>query len=711
MALRDWLARALGVEVKASTTTQAIVRGMPEALWAPRDYQTFSREGYQQNPWVYACITEIARGIAGIPWRLYRGTGGRDALREIEDHPILRLLRRPNPEQGYAAWAEQLVSFMLISGNGYIEAVGPDNGSPRELYALRPDRMRVLPDPALRVKGYRYEVTGYRVDLDPDHCLHIKLFNPTDDWYGMSPLEAAARAIDQDNELSRYEVRLLQNQAMPGMVLRSQDQLDDRQYDRLKQQIQQLYQGTDNVGRPMILDGGLEAQPLSFSPQDLVMDKSMLWSAQRIAAAFGVPGELIGLVSATYQNRREARKALYTETILPLLDRIADDLNNWLVPQFGEALTLAYDADSIEALQEDREKLFTQIQKADWLTINEQRVMAGYDERPEGDVILAQANRVPLDQVGAAPAPAPVAPPAPVGQASASPELEVKADPGSDLRINELMDKRRDFWADKYEPKIRSVLREGLDDVARQVEGGDLNPNFGSLGDLNPVLTSLYDKVGRDFAGIISKSYRPRKKLSGLRETKAVFENVRPMWDIWVESTVGAQVSLIDEETRVQLANLIKRGIEEGLTYAAIAYEIRHTYEIVSYLDREGDERVPAVMRGDRETHLQYRPRLIARTETGIASAKGAHMEAQSLNADIRELGIELQKRWVSVLDSRSRPDHAKLNGQILPLDQQWNVGGTMMMHPKDISGGAANVCNCRCDEVYVEVPIGGQQG
>jgi hypothetical protein len=159
----------------------------------------------------------------------------------------------------------------------------------------------------------------------------------------------------------------------------------------------------------MILDGGLEAQPLSFSPQDMSMDKSMLWSAQRICAAFGVPGELVGLMSATYQNRREARKALYTETILPLLDRIADDLNNWLAPQFGPALTLAYDRDSIEALQEDREALFSQIKAASWLTVNEQRVMAGYEERPEGDVILEPGTLVPLDAL-TAPAPAPVAP-------------------------------------------------------------------------------------------------------------------------------------------------------------------------------------------------------------------------------------------------------------------------------------------------------------
>jgi hypothetical protein len=276
--------------------------------------------------------------------------------------------------------------------------------------------------------------------------------------------------------------------------------------------------------------------------------------------------------------------------------------------------------------------------------------------------------------------------------------MEVKA--AADLaKINEAMDARREYWAGIYEPKIRKALRTGLDEIAAQVEGGDLNPSYGSLGDLKPVLTSLYDKVGRDFAGIISKSYRPRKKAAGLRETKAVFENVRPMWDSWVESTVASQVSLIDETTKAEIQAVIVSGLDQGLTYATIAGMVRQMYDITD----------AGALPGDYQTNYQYRPMLISRTESGIASAKGAHMEAQSLNQDIRDLGLELRKRWVSIIDSRSRPDHAKLHGKVLPLDEQWNVGGAMMMHPKDISGGAENICNCRCDEVYVEVPIGGQ--
>ncbi len=695
MGFRDWMRRALGVEVKASATTQALVRNLPDAVWTPRDYQALSREGYATNPWVYACITEIARGIAGIPWRLYQGRG--ESARELDSHPLLDLLRRPNPEQGYGAWAEQLVSFLLIAGNSYVEAVGPDRGAPRELYVLRPDRMRVLPDAQNRVRGYRYEVSTARIDLDTEHCLHIRLFSPLDDWYGMSPLEAAARAIDQDNELARYEVRLLQNQAMPGMVLRSQDALDDRQYDRLKQQIQQLYQGTDNVGRPMILDGGLEAQPLSFSPQDMSMDKSMLWSAQRICAAFGVPGELVGLMSATYQNRREARKALYTETILPLLDRIADDLNNWLAPQFGPALTLAYDRDSIEALQEDREALFSQIKAASWLTVNEQRVMAGYEERPEGDVILEPGTLVPLDAL-TAPAPAPVAPAPVTGQASA-PAPEVKAAPDPLEQLNEAMDRRREYWVGIYEPRVRKALRAGLGEIADQVEGGNVNPSFGSQDALTPVLTSLYDKVGRDSASLVGKALSHRRKALGIRETKGVFANVRSLWDSWVKTVVASQVSLINQTTQDEIQSIVLDGIERALDYKAIAEQIRGLYEVTD----------AGALPGDYQTNYQYRPMLIARTEVGIAASKGANLEAVSLNQDIQPLGIELRKRWVSVIDSRTREDHAKMNGKVVAMDEPYDVGGVSMMHPKDPAGGPANVCQCRCDEVYVEVPIGGE--
>ena len=75
---------------------------------------------------------------------------------------------------------------------------------------------------------------------------------------------------------------------------------------------------------------------------------------------------------------------------------VRDELNYWLVPQFGERLYLDYDRDKIDALKENRETLFTYVQKADWLTDNEKRELTGYDNiGPGGDVIYKPINLIP----------------------------------------------------------------------------------------------------------------------------------------------------------------------------------------------------------------------------------------------------------------------------------------------------------------------------
>jgi HK97 family phage portal protein len=120
-------------------------------------------------------------------------------------------------------------------------------------------------------------------------------------------------------------------------------------------------------------------------------------SRVEICNVFQVPPELIGIQDQkTYSNYQEARKAFYTETVLPLMDRLCDDLNNWLVPVFGDNLILDYDKDEIEALQEDREKVWTRVQNANWLTVNEKRSATGYEEIDGGDVVLVPATLVPI---------------------------------------------------------------------------------------------------------------------------------------------------------------------------------------------------------------------------------------------------------------------------------------------------------------------------
>lgn len=125
---------------------------------------------------------------------------------ERDNHPLLNLMRRPNPRQDCASLLEAIASHLLLAGNAYIEAVGLGEESQmrvRELYALRPDRIRLSPGPDGWPQAYEYSAAGSTVRFDQNATLppilHLTLFNPLDDHYGQSLLEAAAITIDTHN--------------------------------------------------------------------------------------------------------------------------------------------------------------------------------------------------------------------------------------------------------------------------------------------------------------------------------------------------------------------------------------------------------------------------------------------------------------------------------------------------------------------------------
>jgi phage portal protein BeeE len=197
--------------IKASATGPLIsYQTLGKPVWAPRDYSAFAREGFMQNAIVYRCVRMIAEAAASIPLLLYEGTT------EIEDHPLIGLLRRPSLDHTGTDFLEAWYGFLLVSGNAYAEAVALD-GELRELHILRPDRMKVIPGLDGWPEGYEYTACGRSVRFigdvveDVRPILHVRLFHPVNDHYGMSPIEAAATAIDIHNTASSWNKALLDN--------------------------------------------------------------------------------------------------------------------------------------------------------------------------------------------------------------------------------------------------------------------------------------------------------------------------------------------------------------------------------------------------------------------------------------------------------------------------------------------------------------------
>ena len=147
-------------EQKSSRTAQLIAfQSQARARWSPRDIAALAREGYMKNAIVHRAVRLVAETVASVTWLAYDGTAEHDA------HPLLDLMARPNPRQDNAVFLESVVAHLQIAGNAYIEAVTLD-GRPRELYALRPDRMRVVPGSDGWPEAYEYHVAGRSVRFE-----------------------------------------------------------------------------------------------------------------------------------------------------------------------------------------------------------------------------------------------------------------------------------------------------------------------------------------------------------------------------------------------------------------------------------------------------------------------------------------------------------------------------------------------------------------
>lgn len=383
-------------ERKESAAAQVLVMTPGQPVWSPRNYEAFSREAYSKNVVAYQCINRISEAVAAVRLGIYRGET------ELNEHPLAALLRRPNPLQSYGDYVRAKVGFLLLAGNGYEERV-TIGGKPRELYQLRPDRMKIIPSSNGVPSGYEYSVNQQKVTFPMDprtlacDVRHLKMFNPLHDWYGMSPIEAGAYAIDQNTEAMKHMQALLQNSARPSGALTVKDgqTLADEQFNRLKTQIEEQYSGSANAGRPMLLEGGLDWKQMGLSPTDMGIIETKYASARDIALAFGVPPLLLGIKGDnTFANYAEARLAFWEDTVLPLLEMILTDWNTWLAQPFG--VEVRADVDAIPAIAEKRLQLWKMADASTDLTINERRQIKGYGPVDGGDVVLVPSSQIPL---------------------------------------------------------------------------------------------------------------------------------------------------------------------------------------------------------------------------------------------------------------------------------------------------------------------------
>ena len=374
----NWFGRRTGRDGSRPVLSRAGVvtmGGWRDGHAAP-GYEEQVRAGFCRNAVAQRAVKLVAEAI------------GNATL--VASEPALAAL--VTARSGGQSLVETVAAQLLLHGNAYVQLLRDTDGSVAELFALRPERVAVEPDASGWPAAYRYTVgaSTTRLSADPvrPEVIHLKAFHPLDDHYGLGCLAAAASAIAIHNAAAGWNKALLDNAARPSGALvydpGDGSALSAEQFARLKTEMEAGFQGAGNAGRPMLLEGGLKWQAMSMTPADMDFVGLKAAAAREIALAFGVPPMLLGLPGdSTYANYREANKALWRLAVLPLaamlLDGLCDGLKGWF-----EAPSLRVDLDRVPALAEDRQALWSSVGAADFLTVEEKRVMLGIGAGVEG---------------------------------------------------------------------------------------------------------------------------------------------------------------------------------------------------------------------------------------------------------------------------------------------------------------------------------------
>jgi HK97 family phage portal protein len=343
----------------------------PAGTRPPFEYRNAVRHAFLENPVAQRAVRIVAEGVGSAPLL-------------PSDDAAQRLVGATSAGQSLL---ETLAAQLLLHGNGYVQVMREGGGQPVELFALRPERVSVVAGADGWPAAYKYKVGDKTIDLPVEdeggwpQVIHLKAFHPADDHYGAGCLAAAEQAVAIHNAASGWNRALLENAARPSgaLVMEAGDgnTLTTDQFERLKAELHGAYAGEGNAGRPMLLEGGLKWQPLSLTPADMDFAELKAAAARDIALAFGVPPMLLGLPGDnTYANYREANRALWRLTLLPLAGKILSGLQEGLRPWFPK-LELAVDLDRVPALAEDRERLWAQLTAADFLSADEKRALLG----------------------------------------------------------------------------------------------------------------------------------------------------------------------------------------------------------------------------------------------------------------------------------------------------------------------------------------------
>ncbi len=611
---------------------------------------------YEQNASVYKAVKAIADNVpqADLKFR------DKKSKKEIEDDEINQLFDNPNPYMSESDLIQAWVGFACLYGEAMVvreRTLGMAAGTkklPSELWVFNPSDFQEVTQGRM-ITGWRY--SKEQILFQPDEVMYVKDFNPYSLFRGINPSKPIEKIIDIDWQSLVYNKAFFDNDATPGFVLGTDEEIGEDVLKRTQAVWDKKYRGANKSHKVAILESGLKPITTGVNHKDMEFMEQKKFTREEILGIWRAPKALFNITEdLNYATFIGQMKIFWSYGIMPVMRKIEGSINRQLVWPYNPKIEAYFDYSNVVAYQEDfKEKVVTAKDLSLMgFTRNEinERLQLGFDKAPWGDAWWAPFGIYPITSADA---------PDVGGTPAQEPEKAKIADVVA-------KDERRETAWKAFVSKQGSVER-GMSGMVSKYFFEQRKAALAALNELGPDGFKLnWDEQDKKLKDRASKWL-----LLGVKEGIAfgrVVLGKKSLTDDQFNMSISAYVKIrtdkitgINDTVRRQIFDSIKEGTAQGETIAQIGDRIRTIYNMAS-----------------------ARSLMIARTETVGAVNGGSEIYYKSE-------GVQ-KKEWLTARDEHVRDEHKVLDRQIVAVNSSFSNG---LDYPGDQKGDAGQTINCRC--------------
>jgi HK97 family phage portal protein len=669
--------------------------------------------------WVYACVGAIADEIASIKIRLFQRKG--EDVSEILDHPALDIVQRCNEFTTKFDHFWLTAQYLELTGEAPWFVTKDNRGQPIKLLLLRPDCIDIIPGTNGQIiNGYTYMAGTQKVPLAPDEVVFLRYPDPNKQFRGRSPLQAVARTVDLEEYAEEYNRKFFYNSARPDGVLSTEQKLGDEQLKKVETKLKQKYQGIGNAHKTLILEKGLKWESMSLSQKDMEFLGQANFARDKILGVFRVPRTVLGITEDVNRANAEATDYVFAKrTIKPKMERIVQQMNEFLLPFFTGTENMFYDFDNpVEDDNTANIALQTAALQNGWLTINEVRALDGYDPIDGGDELRVPVSTSPIGTDNTLP-----------------PELRGMKGLNFSERVRTSMARSR---ATDKTNKIRNILEKKVAEEIKRLLGKKkskvINKDIPRV--VNPKAMefqskqlNLADEFEKKYTALMTKIFRDQRDfvlaIMPTKSAKAID---------WAKFLLSSQMEKrrYAKELSALVTKIIIDQAAEAFAFVGVDDSFNEKNPaLISYLDKRafkfatpvtqltnkllGNQFKEGISAGESIPQLRkrvedvfgkmevYRSERIARSET-LRATNYSTLEAY------KQSGVVEGQEWLATEDERLCEYCGPMDGKVLPLDNSWfkrgetlvgTQGGSLKLDYEKIQHPPLHV-NCRCTLIPV---------